>query len=513
MAISNQFSHFITVFEGRTAPEVGYLAGYGALIRTFELQVVIPDILALISLKHKRYDTDEWMVYTPRYLPENSLIGHLTFALKYEGIDLAILKKIFEIYPEVDITNMIASEPTGRYSRMIWFLYEWLEEEKLALPNLDSGNYFDLVDTKIQFGTSEFEISRRHRIRNNLPGVRDFCPMVRKTERIRHFGELDFSAQIKNVLDNIHPDILLRSASFLILKDSKASFAIESENPAQNRIQRWGRAIGQAGQQHITIEELQRLQQTAIENPRFTKLGIREQEGFVGEHDRRYGTPIPSHISAKWTDLHKLLNGLIDTNKKLEKDADFDAVIAAAMIAFGFVFIHPFVDGNGRIHRYLIHDVLIRKGYVPKGIIFPVSAIILDRMEAYRMVLEQFSIPRLDLIDWKVSKDNNVEILNKTIDLYRYFDATKMAEFLYSCIQYTIEQTIPQEVVYLEKFDQMSHYLRNVFEMPDKEIALIFRFLEQGHGHLSHRARTHEFKDLSEKEFIAIEHKFREVFL
>ena len=33
-------------------------------------------------------------------------------------------------------------------------------------------------------------------------------------------------------------------------------------------------------------------------------------------------------------------------------------VIAAAVLAFGFVYIHPFVDGDGRIHRDLIHHVL-----------------------------------------------------------------------------------------------------------------------------------------------------------
>ncbi len=33
-----------------------------------------------------------------------------------------------------------------------------------------------------------------------------------------------------------------------------------------------------------------------------------------------------------------------------------DAVCAAAAAAFGFVFIHPFEDGNGRIHRFLIHQ-------------------------------------------------------------------------------------------------------------------------------------------------------------
>lgn len=37
----------------------------------------------------------------------------------------------------------------------------------------------------------------------------------------------------------------------------------------------------------------------------------------------------------------------------------YDPVLAAG-IAFGFVFIHPFEGGNGRIHRYLIHHVLAK---------------------------------------------------------------------------------------------------------------------------------------------------------
>jgi Fic family protein len=70
--------------------------------------------------------------------------------------------------------------------------------------------------------------------------------------------------------------------------------------------------------------------------------------------------PIPDHISAMWKDLKKLIAGLIAADQKLEKDTGFDAVLAAAMVAFGFVFMHPFVDGNGRIHRYLTHHVLLR---------------------------------------------------------------------------------------------------------------------------------------------------------
>ena len=66
--------------------------------------------------------------------------------------------------------------------------------------------------------------------------------------------------------------------------------------------------------------------------------------------------------------------------------------------------------------------------------IFPVSAIILERLDEYRHALESYSQQRLDLIKW-VPANDNVAVLNHTIDLYRYFDATRQAEFLYSCVQ------------------------------------------------------------------------------
>ena len=421
----NSFSQLITIFQERTAPEEGYLVGYGAIHKAFDLQATLPDILALISQKHKQYETEEWIVFTPRYMPDDTLMGHLTFALKYEGVDLGILKKLFEKLDANEISKLIAAEPTGQYSRKIWFLYEWLTDVKLEIPDLTTGNYIDLVDETIQYAYRGIEASKRHRVRNNLPGVKDFCPMIRKTALLDQYTGLDLSDRIKKIIGKIHPDVMARTAAFLLLKDSKASYAIEGERPPQNRAQRWGRAIGQAGQKLVTKEELTRLQQIVIDNPRFTKMGFREQEGFIGEHDRRYGTPIPDHISARWKDLDVLMDGLIATDQKLEKDNSFDAVLAAALIAFGFVFIHPFVDGNGRIHRYLIHHVLLRKEYISKGIIFPVSAIILERLDEYRRVLENFSKPRLDLIEWKPAENNNVEVLNDTSDLYRYFDATK----------------------------------------------------------------------------------------
>lgn len=508
---NKQYSQNVIVFHERNTPENGSIVGYAALIEFYKLKVPIPHKLSLISLKHKVYDTDEWLVLTPRHKPEETLSAQLTFALKYEGIDLAVLKALFNSVNQKEILLLLQKEPTGSYSRKIWFLYEWLTNKKLKIDDVQVGNYIDLLDDSLQY-TGMAIASKRHRVKNNLPGVKNFCPLIRKTKKTEAFLKLDLPKKINKTLGNIHPDIMSRAAAFLLLKDSKASYAIEGEVPPQSRAQHWGRAIGQAGQKSLSKDELLRLQHIVIENTRFVKMGWRKQGGFVGEHDRQNGTPIPDHISAKWQDLDVLMDGLIEASEKLEKDETIDAVFAAALIAFGFVFIHPFEDGNGRIHRYLIHHLLSRKKFVPSGIVFPVSAVILERLNEYRNVLETYSIPRLDLIEWEATKKNNVEVLNETIDLYRYFDATKHVEFLYSCVQQTIEKTIPTEFEYLKKFYAFKVYLDDNFEMPDKTIALLVRFLEQGKGKLSARALKKEFSKLKIKEVKLIEKKYGEIF-
>lgn len=42
---------------------------------------------------------------------------------------------------------------------------------------------------------------------------------------------------------------------------------------------------------------------------------------------------------------------------------NIEPVVAAAVAAFSFVFIHPFEDSNGRIHRFIVHHVLSKTGF------------------------------------------------------------------------------------------------------------------------------------------------------
>ncbi len=506
-----RFSLQLSVFHGRIVPEDGLIVGYGAIIDVFKLSVPIPNKLSFVSSKNRQFENDQWKVYPTIYLPDENLYKQLIFALKYEGVDLLVFKKLFEVLSSEEMEEMIQQENLGQYSRRIWFLYEWLTGKKLNILDLKTGNLVPVIDEKLQYAIDGVS-SPRHKVINNLPGNQDFCPLIRKTEKLEKYIESNIRQEKNNYLNRVHKDILQRASSFLLLKDSKASFSIEGENPRNNRAARWGTAIGQAGKNELSIAELNRLQQMVIENDRFVNMGIRSQQGFIGDRDRATQEPIPDHISAKHEDLEQLMAGWLQTQKELVKSR-MDPVLVAAKIAFGFVFIHPFVDGNGRLHRYIIHHVLSQTGYTEQGIIFPVSASMLTHIMDYAKALESYSHSILNFIDWKPSENNNVEVFNDTIDYYRYFDATAQAEFLFYCVNDTLVNVIPNEVEYLKKFDAFKCFIDNKFEMPDNLISLLVGFLEHGKGKLSKRAMNNEFNKLTVDEISSIEKQFQLVFL
>jgi hypothetical protein len=402
--------------------------------------VPLPRSLYATGEHHRLKNDAGWRILTPRHAPSPDLEGHLTFALKYEGLDLAVLKRLFAALAPGDIESIVRSKPTGSYARRIWFLYEWLLGRRLDLPNGEKGNFEPVVDPERQWAIPG-ETSARHRVRNNLPGTPAFCPLVFRTPALEEFAAMDLAQRAQKAVARVPKDVLARTASFLLLKDSRSTYAIEGERPPQDRIQRWGRAIGEDGKRSIDLDELLGLQVLVIGDARFVHMGLRQEGGFVGEYDRESRMPIPDHISARPEDLRALIEGLVTFDRGAARG--IDAVIAAAVLAFGFAYIHPFVDGNGRIHRYLIHHVLAQRGFSPAGIVFPVSAAILERIDGYRDVLQDYSHRLLPVIDWRPTADGNVSVQNDTGDFYRFFDATPHAEFLYACVHKTIEDDLP----------------------------------------------------------------------
>lgn len=487
----------VTVFHERALPERATPAGYAALIEAYGLQVPLPRTLSATGEHHRIRNESGWRILTPRHAPSPDLEAHLTFALKYEGLDLAVLKRLFATVDPAMIEAIVRMKPTGRYSRRIWFLYEWLIGKRLDLQDADKGSYEPVVDPKQQWATPGVK-STRHRVWNNLPGTPEFCPLVFRTEVLEEFTSMDIARRAKEVVADVPRDILTRTAAFLLLKDSRSSYAIEGERAPHDRIQRWGRAIGEAGKRPLQLGELLRLQAIVIGDARFVRLGLREEGGFVGEHDRDSRLPIPDHISARPQDLRSLIDGMT----AFDRDAapSLDAVVAAAVLAFGFIYAHPFIDGNGRIHRFLIHHVLAQRGFNPAGVVFPVSAKILARIDEYLATLENYSQRLLPIIDWEPTADGNITVLNDTADFYRFFDATPHAEFLYACVKQTVEEDLPREAEFLKRYDRFRSRIEAIVDMPDRTIDLLFRFLHQNGGRLSRRAREKEFELMTDIE-------------
>ena len=509
VALQHRFSGPVTVFQDRRLPERATPAGYAALIDACNLQVPLPRTLFATGERHRILDQGGWRLLTPRHAPRPTLEGHLTFALKYEGLDLAVLKRLFLAVDATEIESIARTTPTGSYARRLWFLYEWLTGRRLNLPDATRGDYVPAVNPEHQWAVPG-ENSVRHRVRSNLPGTPEFCPLVRRTETLEEFVSLDLSERARAVVAAVPGDLMARTAAFLLLKDSKSSYAIEGERPPQSRIQRWGHAIGEAGRQPIDLDELIRLQKIVIGDERFVRPGLRTEGGFVGEHDRDTGAPLPDHISARHEDLASLIEGMVAFGRG--PATTLNPVIAAAALAFGLVYVHPFDDGNGRIHRYLIHHVLAQRGFNPPGVVFPVSAAILDRINAYGAVLEDYSRRLLPLVEWEPTERGNVRVLNDTADFYRFFDATPHAEFLFDCVRRTIEEDLPNEADFLRRYDQFTGGLQAIADMPDRTADLLFRFLHQNGGRLSRRAREREFEALTDEETESIERIYDETF-
>src|SRR5579864_342808 len=380
-------SQAVNHFHGRSLPEPGIPVGYAALIDRFDLVVPLAPLLTATAARHHPAPSPSWQVLTPRHRPDDTLEGQLVFALKWEGVDLGVLAALFRALPPPDIAAVVRATPTGAFARRICFLYEWLTGRELDVPDPGKVRLVPVVDPEQQVALLKGESSPRHKVIDNLPGTRGFCPMIRWTPNLKAAVAKGLDARARDIIGRTRKDLVTRAAAFLLLSDSKSSFAIEGELPSNARTARWARAIGEAGVRPITIDELERLQRVVIGDARFVTLGLRAEGGFVGTHDRDTHEPIPDHVSARPQDVMNLVGGIIAYDGR-SVARGVDPVAAAAAIAFGFVYVHPFADGNGRLHRWLIHHVLARAGYNPPGVVFPISAAILRGIDEYRAVLE-----------------------------------------------------------------------------------------------------------------------------
>jgi hypothetical protein len=445
--------------------------------------------------------------YPQGYMPEDSLTGHLRFALRYEPIDLGVLTAAFKTEAAArDIEAWVKSEPTGAYARRAWFLYEWLTGETLEISDAGTVVYVDALDSNLHI-TAKGIPSRRHKVTDNIPGRPGFAPMVRRTQRLIASQAEDLAAEARAIAAGCDPAVLARAVNYLYTKETKSSFEIEHEKATGQRAERFVAALRSARSFEPTDPRSLVALQNAIVDPRYAAQEFRDFQNFVGETVGGY-REVVHFICPRPQDVQSLMTDWADMTERLRGATD--PVAAAALTAFAFVFIHPFEDGNGRIHRFLIHQILTTEGFTPPNLLFPVSAAIVRDRKSYDEVLETFSKAIQPLIDWRWTSGKEIVVENDTNTLYRYFDATPLVEFLYTKVAETIRKDLREELDFVAVYDAALSAVQDIIDMPDRRVSLFVRLCLQNGGRLT-KAKRDLFEELTDDELTALQNAVQAV--
>jgi len=443
----------------------------------------------------------ETYYYRKAYSVEDNIFAHIEFALKHEGFNLELLEKLFKTIPKNKVVEYIKTNKTNKSTRIIWFLYEWLLDIQLDIEDLPAIHYFNLLDIDKYFTTKPNKL-KRYCINENLLGNRDFCPFVRKTDFIKDYEARNLKVKADKIIEKYDPNIVMRAAHYLYAKETKSSSEIEREKPNKKKAARFMAALQSVDSIYIfDKKELIELQNMVVEDI-FSDKDYTDRQNYVGQtigHIEKI-----HYIAPKPSDNKILMEGLMYSWRRMMK-SNLSAIVIAAVISFGFVFIHPFSDGNGRIHRFLIHSILSGTGFTPRKTIFPVSAAMLENMEEYDKALESFSNKLIPLIDYELNDNLEMTVYNETLPFYKYIDFTKLVEYLYKTIEHTIEHDFEQEIKFLVNYDKTKSEMEEIIAMPDRLVDLFIKVTTNNNGVLSSAKRKNHFNMLNDNQIKALE--------
>lgn len=442
--------------------------------------------------------------YQEAMRPAATIIAHLQFHLRHEIVHFEFLSRLFAHIDKAVIQDWINAEPTGQYARRYAFLYEFFSNQQLTVPTKLGGNYVDVLNGSqlVVANKADSEKNKRWRVNNNIAGNRYFAPMLVKTEQLLQSAQLDIKAILDELRQTFGEDLLMRSSVWITLGESKASFAIEGEGKQLKRIERFANFMAKNLDQAdpLAPQTLATFQQALLGKHSLIKqYGIRQSPVFIGE-TRQGFNEVVHYIAPPYEDLGHYLDGLAEF---MQKTRGQSSVIRSAVMAFGFVYIHPLADGNGRLHRFLFNHVLRQDGITTDTMILPLSKAIIDNagsLKDYTKILESQSKPLMSLLQDKYyfSKQrhqyNDGIASNLVLDdksaaepVWRFLDLTAHVNYLAEVITRVIRHDMQSEAVYLKQHQAAREAIKEYIEMPNDYADRIIRSVQQNNGKLSNK--------------------------
>jgi len=491
--------------------------GYKALVQKFDLRV--PPLRSTYELadktgvltRHTGHDGTTRVSYPRnRYRGGDSIVDHLLFALKKEQLDLTVLAALFEHREAIEaVQEWLRAAPTSRYARLSGFYAKWLAGVQFdynvpvgtpRIPTLDEGAYITgPVKTDSQFG-----------IHNNHLGPPAFCPLVRRTDELSAWIASDLPNKVAAAIERLEPEVLARAVDYLYLAETRSTYSIEQEVPDNQRVAKFRRLLQFAGAPGPLTEQQLCEWQNEIISGRRSEFSYRDRQNWLSRGGRMrnmadYIPPSPEQLDA-------MMEGISQVASLIQTRA-VHPIVVATCASFGFVFAHPFYDGNGRLHRFLIHHLLRQAGVTPEGVVLPISARMLKEIDTYAGLLKAYSAPRTALINYALDADSDTILIKSPQPywLYASFDATTLCEFVFRCIEQCVEHDLAQEIQYLRAYDASLVRIESWLDLPQSRLSNLIDLIVQNHGELSKRKRK-LFEDLTDDEVERIEGIVRDEF-
>lgn len=423
----------------------------------------------------------------------STLLDHVLFALKHEEPQLPLLLEALRLVSAEDLSSALAAQRTGSFLRKAAFLWEKAHGQELALPwDSTGGNYVDLFDAETYYVGPVWERSQRLRVNFNGIGPLEFCPVVRRDEALAARGQQVLARLHAWAADARNQSTLDRVLSWAYLSETRDSFAIENETPTPDKERAFLQALATLRERRpLTEDYLVEPQNTVISNPLMAEAEFRNRQNWLqrGGHGAlavRYVPPPPDAMMSLMDGWARMANST---------EGDVPPLVRAALVSFGFVFLHPFMDGNGRLSRLLAHHSLNLQQALPlvdgQATLLPLS-VAMKRHEAdYLAALEAFSRPARQLWDVTYLADNEfVFDFKSTPYVYAHWNGEAAAQFVTTCAEQALAQSLLEETRFIHAYDQAFERIDRAFNLPNRTVNLLIQWVRQNGGQMPLRRRT-----------------------
>lgn len=469
-----------------------HLVGYAWLHEAMQLSAFPLRLPAVVQPVTRLEKIGQTLAVPPATAPaSDDLLGHVLFALKHEGINLTILAQALPQIPATALELALKEAPNGIYIRKACYLREAFTGEEVPQHAPVRGGFVALFDPK-RYVTRPGERNSRWRVEFNGLGTLDYCATVERTQRIMELQAHDILGRAKAFMASLPPVMMDRAINWAYLHETKDSFAIEREAPSEDKSRRFIQLLRQAHErQPLTEEYLVALQNATVSNPYDLAAAFRHEQNHLagalqGAAGVTYVPPPPDLCRELMEHLMQFAN---------EAPTQIDPLVAAGIISFGFVLLHPFMDGNGRLSRFLIHQVLCRANALENGLLLPVSVAMKREERLYLESLQEFSRPARDF--WDVQW---IDFGTLAFDfrghpaIYRFWDATPGVTFTMEMAQHALEVELREETAFLGCYDAVYKAVDEQFDIRGSDLANLVMMCLTNNGVVSkHRRKQYQY--------------------